>query len=355
MSSPITVGITVDPLTALLAAAAINAAQNIANGIAEARALHADHAAQTDARSQSLAAAEAAGLAELEAAATKAETRLAELNEIAQRLGIGAQLQAAIPARPTPINQTSLAAYIRSLDALVVQVRSIMLTETGQRSPGEPAEALTDYRELPPQEAARPSAHLLARLAHLEAIPADITELAREYDACTPGERAELLASELRLRISAHLKAEQQRSVDAATATIVEQSLKDLGYQVESVANTFYVEGGMVHFRRPGWGDHMVRLRLDFRQKTANFNVIRAVREGNNQRSVTDHLAEDRWCTEFPALMQALAAQGVNLNVTRRVEPGDLPVQLVNHDRLPVFADEDDVGQTKTPLARKLP
>ena len=355
MSSPITVGITVDPLTALLAAAAIDAAHNIANGIAEAGELHAIHVARTDTRKHALAAAEAEGLAHLEAAAQTAEARFADLRRIAERLGIGAQLRAAIPARPAQADQSGLAAYIGSLETLALQVRNILLTEAGQRQhASDQGEALTDYAEPPLQAPTRPSARLLARLAHLDSIPDDIAALAGDYDGCMPGERAELLATELRLRIGEHLKAEQQRSLDAATATIIEQSLKDLGYQVEPVTDTFYVEGGLVHFRRPGWGDHMVRMRLDFRQKTANFNVIRAVREGDNQRSIADHLAEDRWCTEFPTLMQALAARGVNLNVTRRVEPGDLPVQLVNRDRLPTFADEDDAGRTKAPLARKL-
>lgn len=356
MSSPITAGLTVDPLTALLAAAAIHAVQEIAGGIAAAQTIRHEHAAHRSTREDSLRAADAEGRSQLEAKARQAETQLRELLEIAGRLGLGAGLQSILPEPPAYTDQDSLARYVTSLETLTQEARSILLTEAGHKLQEDSAiHALAEFLAPPSPTDLPPSARLLIRLAHLDSIPTEIAQLAQEYDHCTAAERAELLATELRLRIGAHLKAEQQRQLDAATATIIEQSLKDLGYQVEPVANTFYVEGGVIHIRRPGWGEHMVRLRLDFRQKTANFNVIRAVREGDNERSVADHLAEDRWCTEFPALMQALAARGVHLNVTRRVEPGDLPVQLVNRDRLPVFADEEEADQTKAPLARKLP
>lgn len=185
-------------------------------------------------------------------------------------------------------------------------------------------------------------------------MPADLAGLANELDASLPGERAELLGTELRLRVNRLLKAEQARALQDAASLIIQHTLADLGYQVEDVAHTLYVEGGAVHFRRQGWGNYLVRMRLDFQRKSANFNVIRAVDEGDNERSVRDHLAEDRWCSEFPALMQALEARGVMFNVTRRIEPGDLPVQLVNRDKLPQFADEEAHHSAQTLRAREM-
>jgi hypothetical protein len=84
-----------------------------------------------------------------------------------------------------------------------------------------------------------------------------------------------------------------------------------------------------MHFRRPGWGSYLVRMRIDPLARTANFNVIRAVDAGTNEATVMDHIAEDRWCAEFPALLKALEARGVRLDVTRRLAAGELPVQQV--------------------------
>jgi hypothetical protein len=98
----------------------------------------------------------------------------------------------------------------------------------------------------------------------------------------------------------------------------------------------------------------MVRLRIDPKQKTANFNVIRAVAEGENERSVMDHIAEDRWCSEFPALLKALEARGLSLQVTRRLEAGELPVQLVLASKLPQFLEEEQRVQQQQLRQRPL-
>ena len=68
----------------------------------------------------------------------------------------------------------------------------------------------------------------------------------------------------------------QKRSLDKATATIVAQSLKDLGYEVEDIPDTLFVEGGVVHFRRKGWGDYMIRMRVDAKKSA---DVVKAFKE----------------------------------------------------------------------------
>ncbi|GAB2878350.1 hypothetical protein GCM10027046_02950 [Uliginosibacterium flavum] len=357
MSSPITVGITADPFVTLLAAAAIRAGQAVAAGYAEADRLHAQHAGDRRERADAQAQASQQGTAALEQAATEAETRLAQLASLGACLGAGERITASQPVRPQATDQASLAAYVRALESLGAELQNILLTEAGQRSADTAGlgEALSEFMHLPDEAARTPSTRLLARMAHLGEVPAELAALAQEFDACLPGERADLLASELRLRVQQHLRAEQERAVHEATAVVIEQSLKDLGYALESVAHTLYVEGGVVHFSRPGWGDYMVRMRLDFKKMGANFNVIRAVDEGNNARSVADHLAEDRWCSEFPALISALEAKGVMFNVTRRVEPGDLPVQLVERSKLPRFGEEEEGRRSAAPQARSLP
>jgi len=120
-----------------------------------------------------------------------------------------------------------------------------------------------------------------------------------------------------------------------------------------------FVDDGVLHFRRPGWGDYLVRMRFDARGRSLNFNVVRAVDATGDdaQASVLDHLAEDRWCAEFPALLDALRRRGVRLDVTRRLEAGEVPVQRVERDRLPEqfrSASDDDSPAKPAPQARRL-
>lgn len=149
----------------------------------------------------------------------------------------------------------------------------------------------------------------------------------------------------------------RERIEREAAALVLEQSLRDLGYEVEGVENTLFVEGGVVHFQRQGWEDYFVRLRLDPAEKTLNFNVVRARGgEENEVRKRLDTLAEDRWCSEFPRLLKTLAARGVNLEVTRQLGAGELPVQAVDPASLPrQQAEEDRERSGKAPLQKGWP
>jgi hypothetical protein len=126
---------------------------------------------------------------------------------------------------------------------------------------------------------------------------------------------------------------------------------------VEEIEDTMFVEGGVAHFRKNHWGDYMVRMRVAQGGDGINFNVLRAVDADQLQGeiSVQDHLAEDRWCAEFPALLKALAARGVRLEVTRRLEAGELPVQRVARDRLPRFAGAEASLSVAAPRLMELP
>ena len=138
---------------------------------------------------------------------------------------------------------------------------------------------------------------------------------------------------------------------------LLEQSLRDLGYEVEGVANTLFVDGGVVHFQRQGWENYFVRLRLDPREQTLNFNVVRPRSdEDNAERRRLDTLAEDRWCSEFPRLMKTLEARGLLLKVTRQLGAGELPVQAVDPATLPQARSEEERSRTgAAPLHMKHP
>ncbi|MDR1888469.1 MAG: hypothetical protein LBQ81_03680 [Zoogloeaceae bacterium] len=144
-----------------------------------------------------------------------------------------------------------------------------------------------------------------------------------------------------------------------AAALVLEQSLQDLGYQVEAVSETLFAEGGMLHFQRSGWGGYHVRLRVNAKEKHFNFNVVRAKADDTQRDAAAqkkqDFIAEERWCAEFPRLLATLAARGLKLDIIRQLEAGDLPVQEVDAECLPRFATESAPAR-KTALKRfKLP
>jgi hypothetical protein len=355
MSGPTTVLFSANPLAVILAAAGIRAALAVQAGYAEAAQLQQENQDRNNTQQSLQATSAGTGQQALSDEASAAEAALDQLSALAQKLGIESQVRATRPLRPE-VSSMALSAYVRSLQGLAAQLRTILLTEAARQS----AE-FADMPEFSPQAAIKDwvpqnlSQRLLARIAHLGAPPEQLQQLAQELAQTLPGERFDLLASELRAQIQAHIEALQKQQVQEATALVVTQSLKDLGYQVEEVADTLFVEGGVLHFRKPGWSNYMVRMRVDAKASSANFNVVRAVAQGENERSVLDHLAEDRWCAEFPALLQALEARGLHLNVTRRLEAGEVPVQLVDAAKLPRFADEEVNIPHATLLARKLP
>lgn len=155
-------------------------------------------------------------------------------------------------------------------------------------------------------------------------------------------------------------EAEQARQEAEAAAIVLEQSLKDLGYQVDEVSETLFVEGGILHFQRPGWEGYYVRLRANVREQTFNFNVVRARQENAAEedsavRKRLDFMAEERWCAEFPKLIDTLAARGLKLEVTRRLEAGELPVQAVASESLPRFEAGERARPQPAPRTMTLP
>lgn len=140
--------------------------------------------------------------------------------------------------------------------------------------------------------------------------------------------------------LAAVAEARKQLEEEAA-AQVLEQSLRDLGYDVDGVENTFFVEGGVAHFQRHGWGEYFVRMRVGVHDQTLNFNVVRAKgAEETAERKRLDYLAEDRWCSEFPKLLDTLAARGIQLDVKRLLGAGELPVQAVDPATVPAAHTE---------------
>lgn len=310
-------------------------------------------------------------LGRLEAAIKRAEAQLSASE------GISAQTRAALLAELPDTGQL-LTAYAQ---------------QHALRSSLSAAE-IAHYKEL--------SLHLLSRLELTagEALPIRIESLAREMLHASDTARAEALASDLRLEIQRANQQRQQQQADAeeanlllsqladelpeelraalqqvaagvrlldqqtraiakaaleeisaarqheeqeAIALVLEQSLRDLGYEVDDIGQTLFISGGMVHFQKQAWQNYHVRMRVNTAEKSVNFNVVRAQSSGDAaQDKRLDYLAEDRWCAEFPALLKTLEARGVKLNVTRLLQAGEVPVQVVDAATLPVARAEEE-------------
>ena len=356
MSGPTTaLFLSSDPLSILLSAALIRAQAAIVNAHLAAEQLADQNDEKLQDRMTRFSNESTSYEHQLQQAFLQAQNDHAELMALAAQIGCEAQLSGAVPARPETEDTEALTDYLHSLQALNQQCKPVLLAEAARRAEQlhegtDTTLSATAAEQIPRRIADR----LLRRIAHLGEVPEPLKLLAQDLSLALPGPHADMLATELRLQVQQLLDAELQRQVQEAQALIIEQSLKDLGYQVEEIRETLFVEGGVVHFRRSDWGAYMVRLRIDTKQGTANFNVIRAVAEGENERSVADHIAEDRWCSEFPALLKALEARGLSLQVTRRLEAGELPVQLVLASKLPQFHEEEQRSQQQQLRQRPL-
>lgn len=380
MSGPKTATMIVDPVSVLLVASGLRAAHAVQQGYEQAAAMRAQHGREHSAIEENQRQADRNYQQNLQAEEDAARTGLANLLQIAAQLGLLEQVQASCPQPPSGMQTGGQWQYVQALQAWNEEVRALLQLETARRGleplsggsdelaiPPDGAGAAVPAAPQPPEDGKSTARRLLERMTALGAefvpIPDEIRQVALALAACPPGERATLLATDLRLRIQQHIGAVTHSMAQQAAGLVVQHTLGELGYQVEAISDTLFVEGGVLHFRRAGWGDYMVRMRINpadpasaTSAANANFNVVRAVAETNNEISVLDHIAEDRWCTEFPALLQALAARGVQLQVTRHLQAGELPVQQVLASRLPQFADEEATGSdTRQTRMRPLP
>jgi hypothetical protein len=135
----------------------------------------------------------------------------------------------------------------------------------------------------------------------------------------------------------AALDDEDAEAVPRAAAEILERTLEDLGFAVEPIAHTLFVEGGVAHFTRAEWRGYAVRLRASPADGTLNFNVVReaaTVDDPQSQR-IRDARTEEDWCAHIPRLTRTLGQRGIQLKVARMLGAGEAPVQEVTAGSLP--------------------
>lgn len=325
MSGPMAASFGLEAAVLISAQSIIQGAAEVAAGMAEADRIAAETRRQ---RQEERRRMRAAGQAGAEQQQRMAEARAAQARFAALLATAHADTAA----------QSALAARLEELGgagASLQQQLAVFLEHAGQAAASDIA---TARRVL--------VARVLERLelATDAALPPALEALAQQVIAAPSADRAEALVTELRLQVKQHndarAAAAEQAQLQEAAAIVLEQSLKDLGYAVEDIEETLFVEGGVAHFQKPGWGDYFIRLRIDPKRNAMNFNVVRAGSMGED-RAREDMLAEERWCAEFPKLFDTLKARGIPITVTRLLQAGEAPVQVVDAASLPAAATEE--------------
>ena len=442
MSGPITCGYLITHALLLLSARAIKEARAMKREYGQVLAQLRDRELAVAQARQGQRSARLERIAAVRQEARRQAARLGRLQSLAQSLAaqmpeLAPAISFTAPAVPASDDDATWSAHLRALDASVRELETLLGQASGTFGAQVRAtlaiasaaptidDVLTGYvlqrqlkAGLDASEAERfreTAARVLSRLETTgAALPQELEALAKAIVLAPTLERAEALASELRLavqrqreavhaqraeteeakklleelpedapvpllralehvaagveRMDAALREAAQQTLDSAAvdreqreheaaALVLQESMRDLGYEVEDIQATLFVDGGAVHFRRAGWDNYFVRLRLNPRERTVNFNVVRASGdEDTAERRRLDALAEDRWCSEFPRLLQTLAARGLDLDVTRRLEAGEVPVQIVDRASLPPIAAEDDSTRPRqAPRAREKP
>lgn len=337
MSGPMAAGFGIEAAVLISAQSIINGAAEIAAGMSEAERDAAAQREQRRAERRQRKAASASGLHQRQQDSA-AHQQLAQLTQFTRLLNV------LDPAAATALTQRTAELATAAGDELATSLTQQLATHLAAAQ----ARAATD------RTAARRAvvAHALERLELAAATPPPdaLLALAQQVVDAPSDNRADALATELRYQVQQHQEAraaaiaQQQRQ--AAAAIVLEQSLKDLGYAVEDIDETLFIDGGIAHFQQTGWGDYFIRLRLDPQRNTMNFNVVRAGTPADDRRH-EDMLAEERWCSEFPKLFDTLKARGIPITVTRLLQAGEAPVQVVDAASLPERVTEE---RQHTPL-----
>jgi len=443
MSGPITCGYLITHALLLLSARAIKEARAMKQEYGQVLAQLRDRELAVAQARQGQRAARLERIAAVRQEAQRQMARLGRLQSLAQSLAtqmpeLAQKIFVPAPAAPTGDDDAAWSAHLRALDISVreletllgqaggafgAQARATLATASATPTIDDVLSGYVLQRQLKPgldptqaERFRETAARVLSRveMTGAAALPQELEALAKAIVLAPTIERAEALASELRLavqrqrdafhaqrteteeakklleelpedapvpllraleqvaagveRMDAALRDAAQQTLDSAAADreqheheaaalVLQESLRDLGYEVEDIEATLFVDGGAVHFRRTGWENYFVRLRLNPHEHTVNLNVVRASGdEDTAERRRLDALAEDRWCSEFPRLLQTLAARGLDLAVTRRLEAGEVPVQIVDRASLPAIAAEDDTARPRqSPRALEKP
>jgi len=117
---------------------------------------------------------------------------------------------------------------------------------------------------------------------------------------------------------------------------VLKDALEQLGYEVQDKFETLFAQDGSNFFQRPSWGDYHCRITVDADRERLNFDVVRygAGETESLDRTLLDKEMEEKWCEEVPGLLCRLAENGVAVDLTRKLAPGSIALQVIDDERL---------------------
>jgi len=208
------------------------------------------------------------------------------------------------------------------------------------------------------EEHARRQRDLEEARALLESLPDALATDAARQDLELVLAGLSALTDALRQRVReaiAAYRAELAEERRQGASRVLTNTLKDLGYATDGIENTLFVEGGVAHLNKAEWGDYYVRLRVDPREHTVNFNMVRE-REGGEagDRRAADQAAENSWCDGLPQLLKTLEARGLPMKLQRHLAAGAMPVQVVEPGAIPDALKARADRTEAAPMARMM-
>jgi hypothetical protein len=117
---------------------------------------------------------------------------------------------------------------------------------------------------------------------------------------------------------------------------VLKETLEQLGYDVRQGFETLFAEGGSGFFQRPSWGEHHVRVTVDANRQRLNLDMVRYGDAGEpaTDQKLRDKEMEEQWCSEVPGLVGKLSNQGLAIDLTRKLAPGTIALQVIHDERI---------------------
>jgi hypothetical protein len=124
-------------------------------------------------------------------------------------------------------------------------------------------------------------------------------------------------------------------------AEILQTTLAGMGYQVESIKESLFVDGGAIHFRNDAWNDGYC-VNLTVKDERIFFDMQRDIECGKSE----DEAVEQQWKSEFYKVRDALDKDGIRITDLKvHAEPGKFAVPLV--DDIPIETAATEEGRKK--------
>lgn len=181
------------------------------------------------------------------------------------------------------------------------------------------------------------SAKIKENGAMSESVASLVSSLNQSFSLEEIGEIALQIRSKMLSEAKARKEHQEQKNMqrvdDVEVANILAESLKEMDYEVGTISETLFVEGGVTHFRDTTWEDnYYVEMKVEPKSKKMDFHMVYT---GDTMHtSMEDKTTEDDWCGDFIHLQHTLGSKGISIEVTNHLGAGEVPVHVVDKDHV---------------------